>query len=128
MMIVFAVEYQMGNFDRFWLWTVDYAREYAAEVSWTLAGKLLAVFVPRIIKPIPLLVGLMFCGLAALMFDSRGSTGRTFMGFWVLASVFSLGSRFWPHAFIASGAGGRRSCGARFVMAGRSDTTWNVAR
>ena len=94
--------WRSGVFDRFWFWTIDYARHYASLLPFSQASQLFFYSAREVIVagwPICLLAGI---GLFAGLWDSRTRSSTVFLlGFlFFSASALCAGFYFRLHYFI----------------------------
>ena len=97
--LVFAAA---GAFEPFWFWTVEYAREYAAQVPWELGWrtfKLRAIEIGSAGWPVWVLAGL---GLVAAVWDRKCREHFSFLALFALFSLLATapGLFFRPHYFV----------------------------
>ena len=76
-----------GSFDRFWFWTVTYAREYGAMVSWTDAGSRFTRGFSNVVDGFTLLWCLAAGGFVAAVRDAEKKEQRMFL---LLFSAFAF--------------------------------------
>jgi hypothetical protein len=94
--------FRAGVFEKFWFWTVEYARIYISEVP---AERIWSIFLYRtvsVIKSNPLMWVLVYFGLAALIWDKRLKRKSVFIVGFALFSFLAIcpGFYFRPHYFI----------------------------
>lgn len=92
----------VGVFEKFWLWTVDYARAYTSQVPIEKVWPNFERSAAPIIGSAPLLWMLIACGLTALFWDKRVRRRWVFMAMFVVFSLAALcpGLYFRPHYFV----------------------------
>jgi Dolichyl-phosphate-mannose-protein mannosyltransferase len=94
--------WRSGVFDRFWFWTIDYARHYASLVSFSQASQLLFYSTREVIVvgwPIWMLAGI---GLVAGLWEQRTRASAVFLLGFLFFSALALcaGFYFRLHYFI----------------------------
>lgn len=91
-----------GSFDRFWFWTVVYARRYVSEVTASEAIALFKLGVSDVVGSMPLIWLLAGVGLVALVWDRSLRGTRIFLGLFTLSSFLSIfpGFFFRAHYFL----------------------------
>lgn len=94
--------WRSGVFDRFWFWTIDYARHYASMVSFSQASQLFFYSTREVIVvgwPIWMLAGI---GLVAGLWEQRTRAGTVFLIGFLFFSALALcaGFYFRLHYFI----------------------------
>jgi len=100
--VVVALLAHQGVLDRFWFWTVDYARAYATEIDFKTGIVLFQDGIIPIIRNNPLMWSMTFAGMIAIWFSE---SGRKVAPFLLLFSLFSFlavcpGLFFRPHYFV----------------------------
>jgi hypothetical protein len=100
--ITCLVFWRIGVFDRFWFWTIDYAREYGSLVPFSQAPGFFFYSAKEVIVagwPIWMLAGV---GLVAGLWEHRTRTAAVFLVVFLLFSVLALcaGFYFRLHYFI----------------------------
>lgn len=91
-----------GAFDRFWFWTVEYAREYAAQVPWEVGSqtlKLRALEIGSAGWPIWMLAAV---GLAAPIWSRKNRKHLLFLALFASFSLLATAAGFYfrPHYFV----------------------------
>jgi len=91
-----------GSFDRFWFWTVTYARRYATDVTAHDAVELFKLGAGDAVGSMPLIWILAGLGVAALAWNRNLRDARTFVGFFVVSAVLAVcpGLFFRAHYFL----------------------------
>jgi 4-amino-4-deoxy-L-arabinose transferase-like glycosyltransferase len=91
-----------GVFDKFWFWTIDYAREYATLVPLSQAGRIFADSFNSIVGPVWPLWALGGCGLLVGLLDASHRRATAFLLALLVFSVFAVSSGFYfrNHYFI----------------------------
>lgn len=91
-----------GAFDRFWFWTVSYARAYASEVSWSDARQFFVFGFSRVVAPSPWLWILAGAGLLTAWSDTERRREAVFLTAFLAFSVLGVfpGFYFREHYFI----------------------------
>jgi hypothetical protein len=99
---VFALMAYQGVLDRFWFWTVDYARSYASEVDLRSGFELFKSGISGIIKSNPLIWALAFGGMIGVWFTESGRKVAPFLLSFFLFSFLSVcpGLFFRQHYFV----------------------------
>jgi len=100
--VVVALLAHQGVLDRFWFWTVYYARAYATEIDFKTGIVLFQDGIIPIIRNNPLMWSMTFAGMIAIWFSE---SGRKVAPFLLLFSLFSFlavcpGLFFRPHYFV----------------------------
>jgi hypothetical protein len=90
-----------GTFDRFWFWTVVYARTHARLLTWQMGRGDLAAFNQQA-GPLRWAWLAAAAGLICLLFDKTLSAARFVIGSWLAFSLiaFTASFYFFPHYFI----------------------------
>lgn len=91
-----------GVFQAFWFWTIDYAREYVTNTTWSDASTALVTNLKNIVLMAPLLWLLAIAGAVVLFTDEQFRRHRVFTAGFVAASVAAVipGFYFRPHYFL----------------------------
>lgn len=99
---LFASLAAAGVFRAFWFWTIDYAREYVTNTTWSDAMTALGTNLKNIVIMAPLLWLLAIAGGVLLFTDEALRRHRVFTAGFVLASVAAVipGFYFRPHYFL----------------------------
>jgi len=100
--LVLALMARQGVFDRFWFWTVDYARSYASEMDLKTGLQLFQLgFIP-IIRNNPLVWLMALAGLTGIWFTQSGRKLAPFPVLFFLFSFLSVcpGLFFRQHYFV----------------------------
>jgi 4-amino-4-deoxy-L-arabinose transferase-like glycosyltransferase len=94
--------WRAGVFDRFWFWTIDYARQYGSLASLGMGFRALALTGPAVIESAWALSTLAGIGLAAGLWHrpTRASTGFVLALFVFSVLAVSAGFYFREHYFI----------------------------
>jgi hypothetical protein len=100
--IICLVLWRLGVFERFWFWTIDYARQYGSLVPFGLASQLFAHSIKEVILaawPIWMLAGI---GLVAGLWEQRTRITAIFLLGFLFFSALALcpGFYFRLHYFI----------------------------
>jgi hypothetical protein len=99
---VVALLAHQGVLDRFWFWTVDYARAYATEIDLKMGIQLFQRTIIPIIRNNPLIWSMTFAGMIGIWFTESGRKAAPFL---LLFSLFSFlavcpGLFFRQHYFV----------------------------
>lgn len=91
-----------GVFDKFWFWTIRYAREYASVTTWSDARRYFAQSMHDIIDYAPLLWLTIAIGLALMFVERSTRRAAVFVVCYIVASfaAAAAGLYFRPHYFI----------------------------
>ena len=116
--------YGTGAFDRFWFWTVTYAREYGTMVPWSEVPSRFTARFSEVADGFALLWGIAAAGLAAAAISPRKKEQRTFLLLFSLCGFLALcpGFYFRQHYFITflPAAALATGCLADLLWTGRS--------
>jgi hypothetical protein len=99
---VLAVMAQQGVFDRFWFWTVDYARAYASEIDPGTGFRIFQSSIAPIVRSNPLIWSMAAAGMIGVWLTEAG---RKIAPFFILFFLFSFlavcpGFFFRKHYFV----------------------------
>jgi hypothetical protein len=91
-----------GLFEKFWFWTVKYAKVYITQVPIEHIWSIFLYRTVSIIKSNPLIWALAYLGLAALVWDKRLKGKSVFIAGFALFSFLAIcpGFYFRPHYFV----------------------------
>jgi hypothetical protein len=94
--------WRAGVFDKFWFWTINYAREYGTLLSLQVAAKLFAKTASGLISSTWLLMTLAGLGIIAGFWNKRTRSRAVFLGGFLAFSLaaFSAGFYFREHYYI----------------------------
>jgi hypothetical protein len=94
--------WRAGVFDRFWFWTIQYAREYGGLVSFRQGIEIFREQIVSVIGADWALWGLAAVGLVIVVLDAKGRRTGAFLAGWLVASVLALsaGLYFREHYFV----------------------------
>ncbi|HYA43016.1 MAG TPA: glycosyltransferase family 39 protein [Syntrophobacteraceae bacterium] len=100
--VVLALMAYQGVLDRFWFWTVDYARSYASELDFNTGIQLLRPAIVSIIENNPVIWALGFGGMIGVWFTGSGRKVAPFLLAFFLFSFLSVcpGFFFRQHYFV----------------------------
>jgi hypothetical protein len=93
---------QLGVFDTFWFWTVEYARAYVSQVSVEQALRQFTIGAVPVFQAAPGLWILAAGGLLALALDGRARRRARVLAPWTVGSLLAIcpGFFFRPHYFV----------------------------
>jgi hypothetical protein len=100
--LVCAAAWWLGVFERFWFWTVTYAREYATPHSLSIGMAMLKVALPSVILPAVFLWLLAALGAASVLVREPRREVRELVTGFSIASLLSIapGFHFREHYFV----------------------------
>jgi hypothetical protein len=100
--ITCIILYSAGVFDKFWFWTIDYARVYANPMPIPLALRFFKHYSAPILNASWPLLALAAIGVTAMAWDKQARSKRLFLvGFLVFSIIAVLpGLYFRPHYFL----------------------------
>jgi hypothetical protein len=96
------IMFQAGVFEKFWFWTVDYAKAYSSQISFKYAWQVFSKQSMNIGASAPLIWLLSGLGLISLVLDKRLHKRAMFVFMFVLFSFLAIcpGFYFRPHYFV----------------------------
>jgi hypothetical protein len=96
------VMWQLGIFEPFWFWTIEYARNYSVLIPLPAAAGLFQESAIPLFQQTALAWIVAACGLSSLVWDSYCRRRARFVIAWLAASMLSVvpGLRFTPHAYV----------------------------
>jgi hypothetical protein len=102
LMIMFAALWYASVFDKFWFWSIQYAREYGSRVSWSVGAQVFAAEIGRVVGSGVALWALSVIGLVVCLWRFRFGTNQIFIVGLLLCSALavSAGLYFRQHYFI----------------------------
>ena len=100
--VVLALMAHQGVLDRFWFWTVDYARAYASEVDLKTGIELFQSGIIPIIQNNPVIWSMAFAGMIGIWFTESGRKVAPFLLLFFLFSFLAVcpGLFFRQHYFV----------------------------
>ncbi len=100
--VVLVLMAHQGVFDKFWFWTVDYARAYASEVDLKTGIELFQSGMVPIIQSNPVIWSIAFAGMIAIWFTESGRKAAPFLLVFFLFSFLAVcpGLFFRQHYFV----------------------------
>ncbi len=100
--VVVALMAHQGVFDRFWFWTVEYARAYASEVDLKTGIQLFESGIIPILKSNPVIWLMGFAGMIGIWFTESGRKAAPFLLGFFLFSFLAVcpGLFFRQHYFV----------------------------
>ncbi len=100
--VVLALMAHQGVLDKFWFWTVDYARAYATEVDLKTGMEFFQTGIIRIFKSNPVTWSMAFGGMIGIWFTESGRKAAPFLLVFFLFSFLAVCPSlfFRPHYFV----------------------------
>ncbi|MFZ2448143.1 MAG: glycosyltransferase family 39 protein [Syntrophobacteraceae bacterium] len=100
--VVFALMAAQGVLDRFWFWTVDYARAYVSQVDLKTGTQLFLSAIIPIFQSNPVIWAMALAGMIGAWFTESGRKAAPFLLAFFLFSFLAVcpGFFFRPHYFV----------------------------